>query len=241
MKKNLLVLVLVVAAVALATRLNRNSGQPAGWAALRQDETRCLEALWGRAPQVELVSVNGGVLMNLNQPFAAEVSPARRRWSYEVARLVAQRHPQVGVVQIRVVDAASNQEVSQTPNPEERSEQDRTELLRRQRQAQADQMMPGTLVLLDVQYAPAPNDQALQQNRVAPPSARARAPHHGESSGAPNMAAPREVEAMDAAAPPVPQSNPVSSTCWLVTPSDPPPALLEALKPIERVVRLPNP
>ncbi len=236
MKKNLLVLVLVLAAVALTTRLNRNSGQEAAWAALRQDETRCLETLWGEVPQVELLPTNGGVLMNLIQPFPDDVSPARRRWSYEVARLVARRHPQVAVVDIRVVDGANGQTISPAPDPEER-----TELLRRQRQAQADQIMPGTLVLLDIRYAPAPNDPAILQNRVEPTGARARAPRHQESSGAPHMAAPREVEAMDAAAPPVPQSTPVSSTCWLVTPSDPPPALVDALKPIERVVRLPNP
>ena len=238
MKKNLLVLLLVLAAVAVATRFTRNSGQDAGWAALRQDESRCLEALWGQAPQVELLPDKGGVQMTLTQSFGAEVSPARRRWSYEVARLVAQRHPQIHLAALRVLDAANGQAVPQSPSPEERAEQDRTELLRRQRQAQADQMMPGTLVLLDIQYSPSPNDQAVLQNRVEPAGARRRAPQY-ESARAPG-AAPREMEARDSAAPAVPQSHPVVSTCWLVTPNDPPPALIDALKP-ERVVRLPNP
>lgn len=229
MKKNLAVLLVVLAAVAVLTRLTRNSGEDAAWAALRQDEIRCLEAMWGKPPQVELVPSNGGVQLNLRQSYSVDVSPARRRWSYDVAWLVARRHPQVQVTQVSLLDATSGGIIPQSPTPD-----DRSELLRRQRQSQADQMMPGTLVLLDIAYAPARYDPQLQ-NRVAPPSARL-APREQERSGA-----RREMDSALESAPSPPPSSPISTTCWLVTPSDPPPALVDQLKPIERIVRLPNP
>jgi len=229
LKRNLLVLVLVLVAVAVGTRLTRYWNGEAEWDSLRQDETRCLEALWDRAPQVEIVPTTGGVLMNIQQAFGNQVPAARRSWTYEVARLVARRHPKVQLSQIRVVDATNGQEIIPTTDPEER-----TELLRRQRQSMAEAVLPGALVLLEIQWPPPPSSQLNLENRGAPPSARARGPHQGGPSVAPALERANSVVS-------APPTGPVSSICWLITPTDPPPAVLESLKPLDRVVRLPNP
>lgn len=222
MKKNLLILTLVLAAVAVVARWTQSQSGNPEWDRLRDDETRCLEAMWGQKAQVELLPANGGVTLSITQTFGVDISPLRRSWTYDVAALVAARHPQVKVGRLSVVG------ISQLPV------NDRTELLRRQRQALADQITPGTLVLLDVQTAPAPAPapEMRVRNRVEG-GAPARAPH-GE---APAYDSARPVESMPA---PTPEAN-LTTTCWLVTPSEPDPRLLQQLQPLERVIKLPPP
>ncbi|MBN9414208.1 MAG: hypothetical protein J0I12_02160 [Candidatus Eremiobacteraeota bacterium] len=221
MKKNLLILALVLASVAVAARWTQDQGVNPEWERLREDEARCLEAMWGQKPQIEMVPAEGGLKMSIQLAFGVDISPLRRSWTYDVASLVAARHPQVQVVGLNVAGVSR---ISVTG---------RTELLRRQRQAIADQITPGTLVLLDLQTAPEPAPEMRVRNRVEA--------GHGASRRAPRQEAPlydsaRPVESMPA---PTPEPN-VTAICWLVTPTQPSPKLLEALNPLERVVKLPE-
>lgn len=233
MKKNLLILGMLLAVVAVATRLHRDPNLIPGGEALCQDEKRCLEALWGQTTRAKLEHDRTGLVLEIVQSFPADASPARRSWSHKLAYLVSQRHPQVDVSQIVILDGATIREIPPAPDSLTPSERDRSELLCRQRQAVADQITPGTLVLLDVIWAAPPARKVELENRVESSGARRRAPQ-GDASGA-------SIRDMEESASPQTQTSPVSTTCWLVTTSEPSQALLDALQPVERVVRLPNP
>jgi len=214
MKKNLLALLVLLVLIAGTARYLRQPGEDPQLTSLRQDAAHCLNALGpSDVAQVELVSSLDGMILIANVHIPSEVSTMRKSWSFDVLGMVTRRHPQVRVVEVRVNDSGrALQRNLETMDLRE------VTLLRRQRQAEVDQLMPpGTaLVLLDAEIVSTPSCKS-EKNRSCDdgPSARKVSPNIGSLT-------------------------PIRTTVGLVLTQDPPAGLLQQIKP-DRVVRLPQP
>ncbi len=93
MKKNLLTLVLVAIACAVAAQYLRQGGQNKEWTALRVDMVDALERFWNtRGHQVELLPADKGVTARVQVILPANISERQQQWNFPVLRFVARRH-----------------------------------------------------------------------------------------------------------------------------------------------------
>ncbi|MBN9414206.1 MAG: hypothetical protein J0I12_02150 [Candidatus Eremiobacteraeota bacterium] len=143
MKKNLLVLVLVVVVCAVGAQWLRQGGQGQDpqWTALRLDMIDGLERLWNtRGHQVELLPSEGGVQASVQVVLPENTSPRQQQWNYPFLRYVSERHREpmlrgltlVGLPETRV------QESSPQPYATGGSIEARVELMRRRAQGWLD-------------------------------------------------------------------------------------------------------
>ena len=210
MKKNLLALLVLLVLAALAAQFTRNAGQDPQWTSLRQDAIQCLNALWpGDNAQVTVIPSLDGPILIAHVQIPSEVTALRRGWTYDVLGMVSARHPQVQLAEIRVNDSGKGLQRNLDLSGRERQ----LTILRRQRQAEVDQLMPPetALVLLDAEFAPG----QVPLERDDGPSARKASPYQ-------------------------PPLVPIRTKVWLVLTQEPPAGLIEQFKP-DRVVRLPQP
>lgn len=197
MTKNLLALLVLLVLVGVSARFVRRPREDPRLVSLRRDAEQSLKALWpSDSPQVEFFSSLDGMILNAKQHTPADTPTVRKAWSYDVLTLVTRRHPPIPLAEVRVND--SGRGVQRNLEAMERGE---VTLLRRQRQAEVDRLMPsGTaLVLLDVEFAPI---ELERKNRAADDGNYHRSP-----------------------------TVPTAVTVWLLVTQEPPAELLEKLKP----------
>ncbi|MFN8608102.1 MAG: hypothetical protein U0931_11265 [Vulcanimicrobiota bacterium] len=141
MKKNLLALVLVLLACAVASLWPRLAHQK-----LSRELCQGLEKLWDRPGQVvELYSTAEGVDARVQVALPPEYTPRQEQWNFALLRFVSQRYgpPRLGQIALsRVGDERPIEEQHSTPpdqSQEETANQAHLELIRRQAQSWLDQ------------------------------------------------------------------------------------------------------
>jgi hypothetical protein len=166
LRKNLLALVVIVLACALATQWPRLANQK-----LRNELSDSLERLWNQPGQaVELLATSGGVDAQVQAVLPSDCSARQDQWNFQVLRFVSRRYGDPKLLHITLSDRDSKRSIeersSESMAASESKSQDRSEglrgpgesaneahleLIRRQAQAWLDQNLgPGNgLALVD--------------------------------------------------------------------------------------------
>lgn len=212
MKKNLLALVLIMLACALATQWPRLANQK-----LRNELGESLERLWAKPGQtVELLSAPGGVDARVLAVLPADCTARQDQWNFQVLRFVSQRYGDPKLLRISLSDRDSKRNIEEqasssvseskdqnrveskarsAPGPLENANEAHLELIRRQAQAWLDQKLgPGNGLAL-VDGTAKVDNQPLYEDATDRHYLRAR-PEESERKEAPSVEANSVVPAV---------------------------------------------
>ena len=192
MRRNLLVLVVVVLVCAVGAQWLRPAGQDKQWTALRLDMVDGLERLWNtRGHQVELLPSEGGVQASVQVVLPENTSPRQQQWNYPFLRYVAERDREpvlrgltlLGLPEIRL------EETSPQPYATGGSVEARLELMRRRAQGWLDNTVGkgNGLALIDgeVRQVSQPNTPGGDNHYVMPRERFAKRAPQGEQARVP--------------------------------------------------------